>query len=221
MLAPAKQVNPIFTKRPSLEQRYYEVFNQDNVDIVNIRDTPITEVTETGLRTLEKEYDFDIIIYATGFDAVTGGFYQIDLKGKNSVSLRETWKNGTYTHLGMTIYGYPNLFFMYGPQGPSAFCNGPTCALTQSEWIRDAINYTEKNNYKRIRPTLEAQLGWKKYINDGANSTLLPIADSWYMGVNREGNKPKECLLYVYGANNYFKDISKEAENGYENFSFL
>ena len=221
ILAPAKQVNPIFTKRPSLEQRYYEIFNQDNVNIVNIRDTPITEVTETGLRTLGKEYEFDIIIYATGFDSITGGFYQIDLKGDNGVSLQETWKNGTYTHLGMTIYGYPNLFFMYGPQGPSAFCNGPTCALTQSEWIRDAINYTEKNKYKRIMPTLEAQLGWKKYIKEGANSTLLPIADSWYMGVNREGNKPKECLLYVYGANNYLKDISKEAENNYENFAFL
>lgn len=219
LLAPAKQVNPIFTKRPSLEQRFYEVCNQDNVDIVNIIETPITEVTETGLKTTDEEYEFDVIIYATGFDAVTGGFYQINLKGDNGVTLQDTWKDGTYTHLGMTINRYPNLFFMYGPQGPSAFCNGPTCALTQSEWIRDAIVYTDKHNHKRIMPTLEAQMGWKKYINDGANQTLLPIADSCYMGVNRE-NRPKECLLYVYGANNYLKDITKEAENNYENFAF-
>lgn len=197
LLAPEKQVNPIFTKRPSLEKSYYEIFNQDNVDIVNIREAPITEITETGLKTTEKEYEFDIIIYATGLDAVTGDFYQIDLKGDNGVTLQDTWRNGTYTYLGMTIHGYPNLFFLYGPQGPSAFCNGPTCALTQSGWIRDAINYTEKYNYKRIMPTLEAQLGWNKYINDGVNQNLLPVADYWYMGVNREGNKPKECLLYV------------------------
>lgn len=221
LLAPEKQLHPIFAKRPSLEQRYYEVFNQDNVNIVDIRETPILEITENGLKTSEKEYEFDIIIYATGFDAVTGGFYQIDLIGANGATLKDQWKDGTYTYLGMTIAEFSNLFFLYGPQGPSAFCNGPTCCLIQAEWIRDTIKYTEEHGYKTVTTTHKAQESWRKYINDGANKTLLPLADSWYMGMSREGKKPKECLLYVYGVNNYYKDINKERlENNYKNFEF-
>lgn len=221
LLAPDKQLHPIFTKRPSLEQTYYDVLNQDNVEIVNVKDEPILEVTNTGLITSEKEYEFDIIIYATGFDAVTGGFYQIDLTGKDGITLHEKWKDGTYTYLGMTIADFPNLFFLYGPQSPSAFCNGPTCCLIQSEWIRDTVDYTEKHDYKYIAPRDEAQFDWKEYINAGANKTLLPFADSWYMGVGREGKRPKECLIYVRGSNKYYEDINKERlENNYKNFIF-
>ncbi|CUM49408.1 uncharacterized protein AC631_05899 [Debaryomyces fabryi] len=161
--APDKQLHPIFTKRPSLEQTYYDVLNQDNVEIVNVKDEPILEVTNTGLITSEKEYEFDIIIYATGFDAVTGGFYQIDLTGKDGITLHKKWKDGMYTYLGMTIADFPNLFFLYGPQSPSAFCNGPTCCLIQSEWIRDIVDYTKKHDYKYIAPRDEAQFDWKEY----------------------------------------------------------
>lgn len=217
LLAPDEQLHPIFTKRPSLEQRYYEVFNQDNVDIVDLRKTPVTEVTATGLRTTEKNFEFDVIIYATGFDAVTGGFLQIDLRGANGLTLREAWADGTYTYLGMTIAGFPNLFFLYGPQGPSSFCNGPTCCSIQSEWISKAIEYSSNIN-KAIVPTEEAQQRWKKLVNDGVNKTLLPLADSWYMGVGRDGFKTKECLVYVYGTSNYVKDIKKESGAGYPNF---
>lgn len=221
LLAPEKQLHPIFTKRPSLEQTYYDVLNQENVDIVNCKNTPLLEVTETGLRTTEGDFNFDIIIYATGFDAVTGGFYQIDLTGKNGVTLHEKWKAGTYTYLGMTIADFPNLFFLYGPQSPSAFSNGPTCCLIQSEWIRDTIEYTENHDYKSITPSNNAQLDWKEHINTGANKTLLPFADSWYMGVNREGKRPRECLIYVFGSNTYYNDINREGlGNNYRNFIF-
>lgn len=218
LLAPEKQLHPIFAKRPSLEQRYYEVFNQDNVDIVDLRSTPVTEVTSSGLKTTEKVFEFDVIIYATGFDAVTGGFLQIDLRGSNGLPLKEKWSHGTYTYLGMTISEFPNMFFMYGPQGPSAFCNGPTCCSIQSEWISRTILHCEKEKKTSIVATEEAQQHWKKYINDGASHTLLPLADSWYMGVGREGIKTRECLMYVYGTRTYFKDLEKEIDDGYPNF---
>lgn len=218
LLAPEKQLHPIFAKRPSLEQRYYEVFNQDNVDIVDLRQTPVVEVTESGLRTTEAEYEFDVIVYATGFDAVTGGFLQIDLRGANGIALKDKWANGTFTYLGMSISEFPNLFFMYGPQGPSAFCNGPTCCSIQSEWISRTILQCEKDKRSSIVATEEAQQKWRNYINDGANRTLLPLADSWYMGVGREGIKTKECLMYVYGTNRYFEDLEREISEGYPNF---
>lgn len=220
LLAPDKQLHPIFAKRPSLEQTYYEVYNQENVDIVDMRLTPIVEVTEKGIKTSEREYEFDIIIYATGFDALTGGFYQIDLRGENGISIKEQWKNGTFTYLGMSIANFPNMFFLYGPQGPSPFCNGPTCCLIQAEWIRDIVNFTNKNGYSSVSATEEAQQKYRKYINESANKTLVPLADSWYMGINREDTNVRECLLYVLGVNNYYADVNKEKEEGYRNFTF-
>lgn len=218
LLAPEKQLHPIFAKRPSLEQRYYEVLDQENVDIVDLRATPVVEVTAGGLRTAEAEFEVDLIVYATGFDAVTGGFFQIDLRGANGVTLKEKWADGTYTYLGMSISEFPNLFFMYGPQGPSAFCNGPTCCSIQSEWIARTILHCEREKHTSIVATEQAQQNWRKYINDGASKTLLPLADSWYMGVGREGIKTKECLMYVYGTNRYFEDLEKEINTGYPNF---
>ncbi|KAK6455937.1 cyclopentanone 1,2-monooxygenase [Scheffersomyces xylosifermentans] len=222
ILVPDEPPHYIFTKRPCLETTYFESYNRDNVDIVDININSITEVTENGLVTKDgSSYEFDIIIYATGFDAITGGFYQMDLKGKNGITISEAWENGTYTYLGMGISQFPNLYFLYGPQGPTAFCNGPTCALIQGVWISELIDFTTKHGFKYNTPSLEAQNTWKKYIQDNANLTLLPYTRSWYMGANREGNKPRECLLYVRGVGNYYKDINKESDSGYPNFIFV
>lgn len=202
ILAPVleKQHHTFGTKRPSLEQRYYEVYNQDNVDIVPLKENPIDTFTETGIKMKNgDEHQFDVIILATGFDSVTGGLCQIDIKGTDGVSLADKWSKGTWTYLGMTTANFPNLFFLYGPQGkssapcllpimtvylgPTAFANGPTIVELQGDWIIDAIDYCNKNNKKTMDPTAQSEAGWTKHVAELCDITLFPGTDSWYMGV--------------------------------------
>src|SRR5271154_3107956 len=135
MLAPTEPVHPYGTKRPSLEQNFFEIFNQPNVSLVDLRKTPIERVTRSGIRTAAGEYELDILVLATGFDAVTGGLTSIDIRGIQGETLKEKWAKGVRAHLGMAVAGFPNLLFVYGPQSPNAFCNGPTCAEVQGDWI--------------------------------------------------------------------------------------
>ncbi|ODQ77492.1 hypothetical protein BABINDRAFT_41602 [Babjeviella inositovora NRRL Y-12698] len=214
LLAPTQPPYHILTKRPSLEQTFYEAFNQDNVDIVDLRNDSIVEFTETGIKTTAQEFDFDIVIFATGFDAVTGGFKLVDIRGQGGVRLEDKWKNGTFTHLGMTITKMPNFFFMYGPQGPCGFSNGPTSTTIQSDWAVRAIEYIEKNRRVYMVPTEEAENAWRKKVNDTASLTLLPLTKSWYMGSNVE-DKPVESLNYVGGLGPYLMDIAGAEKDGY------
>lgn len=133
ILAPVKQPYSFGCKRISLEQGYFEIFNKPQVHLVDVNETPIQEVTEKGIKTSEKEWEFDIIICATGYDAVTGGMTQIDVRGPSGESIRDHWKGGVYSYLGMSVSGFPNMFYTYGPQGPTSFCNGPTCAQLQGD----------------------------------------------------------------------------------------
>ncbi|RDL30701.1 uncharacterized protein BP5553_10046 [Venustampulla echinocandica] len=217
------------TKRPCLEQRYYEVYNQDNVDIINIKENPIDTFTEKGIRTADgKEREFDIIILATGFDSVTGGLVQIDIKGADGVSLADKWSKGTWTFLGMSTANFPNMFFLYGPQGPTAFANGPTIVELQGDWIIDAIEYTTKNNKKTIDPTAQSEAGWQvptsfcgvtKHVAELSDITLFPGTDSWYMGANIPG-KPREALNYSGGIPRYVRESQEVADKGYAGFTF-
>ncbi|ODQ80282.1 hypothetical protein BABINDRAFT_161247 [Babjeviella inositovora NRRL Y-12698] len=214
ILAPAESPYHIFTKRPCLEQWFYEIFNQDNVDIVDIKLDPITEFTATGIKTASQEFDFDIIVLATGFDAVTGGFDQIDIRGQGGVKLADRWKAGTFSHLGMTIAKMPNLFYLYGPHGPTAFSNGPSSTAVQADWIIRTVEFVERNDKGFIVPTEEAEKVWYKRVNDACNATLLPTTKSWYMGSNVPG-KRVESLNYVSGIPAYVKDIEEAEKNGY------
>jgi cation diffusion facilitator CzcD-associated flavoprotein CzcO len=225
MLAPTDPPHAICTKRPSLEQRFYEIFNQPNVELVQIADTnprvkatPIVEITETGIRTTEKTYEFDIIVLATGFDSVTGGLTQIDVRGKHGRTLREDWANGVQTNLGMSVPDYPNLFFDYGPQGPCAFANGPPAVEMQGDWIAAAIDHVEKQNKSRIEPTIEAGVKYAQLIRELAAATLFVKTKSWYMGANIPG-KAHEMLMYVGGLTRYKALIDEVANNGYEGFT--
>lgn len=204
-------------KRPCLEQRYYEVYNQDNVDIVNLKKTPILEFTEKGILTEAGEIEFDIIVLATGFDAVTGGLCQIDVKGTKGQNLKEKWSNGVYTYLGVCTADFPNMYFMYGPQGPTAFSNGPTCAQVQADWITDAIAFSEKNALKALETSHEAEQKYRHHVNALQDATLIPCVRSWYTGANVPG-KPIEALNYVGGIPNYMKEIDHEAETNYASF---
>lgn len=180
ILAPMEQPYAFGCKRISLENGYFEMFNQPNVTLVDVSDkgTPITAVTPSGIKTSEKEHEFDYIICATGYDAVTGGLKQIDIKGPSGKTLSEHWSDGTKTYLGISVSGFPNMFFTYGPQGPTALCNGPTCAQLQGDWIVEAMNHMKERGLKKIECTRKSEEDYKKLIWELANASLLPTVDS-------------------------------------------
>lgn len=174
LLAPELQPHSFGCKRISLENGYYEIFNQPNVSLVDVNATPVVEVTERGIRTTEKEWEFDYVVCATGFDAITGGLMQMDIQGPSSKSLAEKWKTGAKTHLGMSVAGFPNMFFTYGPQAPTALCNGPTCAEYQGDFILRAMNHMKKQGLQRMEAQVEAEEKWGETVRTFANASLLP-----------------------------------------------
>lgn len=217
-LAPKKQMSTFCSKRPSLEQSYYEVYNQDNVQLINVNEDPILEFTEKGIRTMEHDLEFDVIVLATGFDAVTGGLTQINIQGINGISLNNKWKSGVNTYLGVCTSWFPNMFFMYGPQGPTAFSNGPTCAQIQGDWITDALIYCKRNNLKYMYAAPEAEAAWRYHVNQLQDLTLLKGSKySWYVGSNIPG-KTVEALMYLGGIPKYLEEIGVEADSSYKNF---
>lgn len=215
-LAPTDPPHPFGTKRPSLEQWYYEVFNQENVELVDTQDDPIKEITATGVATAGAEFDLDILVLATGFDAFTGGLTQIDIVGTEGISLRQKWADGVKNHLGISVSGFPNMFMLYGPLSPSGLCNGPVCAEIQGEWIVSCLAYLRDNQLQRIEATVQAEDAWVAHVRELGDSTLFPQADSWYMGANIPG-KPRQLLNYP-SLPNYMEFSEQCAENGYEGF---
>ena len=216
-LAPTIPPHPFGVKRPSLERYYYEIFNQDNVDLVDLNETPIEKITARGVQTKDGEIEFDIIVMATGFDAVTGGLKQINIKGTDGETLKEKWDQGATTHLGLASAGFPNLLFLYGPQSPSGFCNGPSCAELQGEWIVNLLKDMRENGVKRYETTTAAEASWGEHMTELAGMTLFPMANSWYMGANIPG-KPRQLLNYPGGLPLYFEQCEAVASNNYEGF---
>ena len=187
--------HPFGTKRPSLEQWYYEVFNQDNVRLVDVREDPIESITPGGVRTASTHHELDILVVATGFDAGTGGLTQIDIRARTGEPLADIWRHGVETHLGLGISGFPNLLMLYGPQSPTAFWNGPTATEVQGRWVIECLSYLRENRLDRIEATAAAGVSWTKHMAEVAEATLLPRADSWYMGANIPG-KPRQLLFH-------------------------
>lgn len=217
-LAPTKAPHPFGVKRPSLEQRYYEVYNQDNVELVDLQATPIQRVTPTGVVTEDgTEHALDVLVLATGFDAVTGGITAIDIRSTKGESFAEAFANGTRTALGNATAGFPNLLYVYGPQSPSAFCNGPSCAELQGEWVVECLAYLRDNGHTRIEATAEAEQEWGDHVAGLTGATLFPFAKSWYMGANVPGKK-QELLAYPGGLPTYLQKCNESAAKGYEGF---
>lgn len=178
ILAPEIQPHAFGCKRISLENKFYEIFNQPNVSLVDMNATPIVEVTEKGIKTTEKLWEFDYVVCATGFDALTGGLNEIDIRGRSGQKLIDKWHKGVKTYLGLAVSQFPNMFFTYGPQAPTALCNGPTCAELQGEWIINAMNYTREKGLRSIEAKEQAEIQWAKGISTIANASLLPTAKS-------------------------------------------
>lgn len=199
-----------FPERPCLEQNYYEVLDRDNVDIVDISaksGNEIVEFTETGIKTKDgKVHEVDVVALATGFDITTGGMTNMGLKSINGTYLKDEWKASANTYLGTTISGYPNMFHLYGPHGPTLLSNGPSSVEVQGRWIRDAINLINRQRLKSINATPEATKEWKKRINELSDATLMPTTRSTYMGGSVPG-KAFEQVNYAGGVNQYKTEI--------------
>ena len=217
-LAPSEPLHPFGTKRPALEQDYYDLFNQPNVALVDLRATPIDRVTPHALHTQRETVELDILILATGFDAGTGGLTQIELIGTQGASLKQTFAAGVSTHLGLAVPHFPNLLMLYGPQSPTAFCNGPTCAELQGDWVVDCLSFARNNGHRRIEARTAAAESWRRRIDEVGQRTLFPAADSWYMGANIPG-KPRQLLNYP-AVQDYLRRIRAVADKGYSGFEF-
>ncbi len=206
-------------RRVPMETNYYEVYNQDNVELVDVKATPIDLVTERGLRIGERHFDLDVLICATGFDAITGAFDRIEFTGKNGVTLREAWADGPVTYLGMQTVGFPNMFTLVGPHNAATFCNIPRCIEQNVEWVADALAYMRDNNYECAEATEAAAASWTDHVYEMINMTLIPKADSWFMGVNHNlPNKKRTFLAYAGGAPRYREKCDEVAARGYEGF---
>lgn len=216
-LAPATKPHPLGTKRLSMEQGYYEVFNQDNVTLVDMKATPIERITADAVHTAVGSQDLDILIMGTGFDAVTGGILKIDLRGVNDSNLNERWADGLKTHLGMASAEFPNMFFLYGPQSPSGFSNGPSSIEVQADWLTDCLKYMRDNDFERIEAEYPAEKAWSEHCAEIVNATLFPKAKSWYMGDNVPG-KTREVLNYPGGIGMYAQHCQASAADGYSGF---
>jgi cyclohexanone monooxygenase len=207
------------TKRVPLETNYYEAFNRDNVELVNVRDAPIQEITPTGLRTHDGEYTFDVLVFATGFDAITGPIDNIDFRGRGGQLLREKWAEGPRTYLGLTSADFPNLFFITGPQSPSVLSNMPVSIEQHVEWISGIIEHMRERGLEFIEPTAQAEEEWTEHAQEVAYSTLFPESATWYMGANIPG-KPQVFLPYLGGVGPYRQKCDEVAANDYEGFAF-
>jgi len=215
LLAPLKAPHAWGTKRPCLEQTFYEVFNQPNVDLINVKESPIIRITPDGVETKnEGVIPVDVLILATGFDSVTGGILDIDIRNGAGVSIQDKWRPGTASYLGLSTAGFPNLYWFYGPQAPTAFSNGPTTGEIQGEWVADLMVRMRQGGKKRVEPSQPAEDKWTKDLQDQWYNSLMPPTDSWYQGANIPGKK-REPLNYFGGIPAYITALEASASNNY------
>ncbi len=210
---------PFGGKRVPLESGYYEVYNRDNVLLVDVREAPIECITPKGIKTRDAEYELDMIIFATGFDAVTGPLARIDIQGEGGQALKDKWADGPRTYLGIQSVGFPNLFTLIGPHNGATFCNIPRCSEQNVEWVTDCIRTMREKDLTRIAAAPQAEEAWTAHVNDSAEGTILSQADSWFMGANIPGKK-RTCLMYLGGPKAYRKKCDEVAEKDYEGFLF-
>jgi len=208
---------PLGTKRLCVDTDYYASFNRDNVTLVDLKKSPIEAIAPDGLRTREKAYALDSIVFATGFDAMTGALLSIDIRGLRGRSLRDKWAEGPRTYLGVAIAGFPNLFTITGPGSPSVLSNMIVSIEQHADWIADCVDYLRHQGRTAIEATAEAEDEWVQHVNEVGHLTLYPQANSWYMGANIPG-KPRIFMPYIGGVGVYRQKCDEVAAKGYEGF---
>ena len=211
LLAPKD--HPFGAKRIPMETDYYEVYNQPNVQLVDVRAAPIECITATGVKTADGEYPLDVIIYATGFDAITGELTRMDLRGEGGVSLKEKWADGPRTYLTLQTAGFPNFFMVNG----AVFCNFTRCAEVVAEWVSDCIGYMRDKGYKRIDADPQAEDRWTEHAASLTEGMLFTKTNSWFMGTNIPGKK-RGFLFYAGGAPLFREKVAEVASKGYPGF---
>jgi cation diffusion facilitator CzcD-associated flavoprotein CzcO/acetyl esterase/lipase len=205
------------TKRPCLDSGYFETFNRPHVRLIDLRKTPIVTITRSGIDTTKESLQFDAIVFATGFDAMTGALVAVDIVGRDGLSLKDKWAAGPKTYLGLMTVGFPNYFMITGPGSPSVLSNMMVSIEQHVEWVCDTISYMSRTGLEIIEPTETAEAGWVQHVNDCADITLFPTANSWYIGANVPG-KPRVFLPYIGGVDRYRKACDETVEQGYLGF---
>ena len=207
----------IGTKRLCLDNGYFETFNRDNVTLVDVKSAPIVSITPDGLRTEKQEYKLDALVFATGFDAMTGALLDMDIRGRAGDTLRDKWAAGPRTYLGLMTAGFPNMFFITGPGSPGVKSNMVSSIEQHVDWITDCLRHLQSNDVTSIEPDLQRQDRWVEHVNEVADATLYPLANSWYVGANIPG-KPRVFMPYVAGLDKYRVICDGIAAKGYEGF---
>ncbi len=204
-------------KRLCVDTNYYATFNRSNVTLVDVSDDPIKTITRVGLNTATREYAFDTLVFATGFDAMTGALAKVDIRGLAARTLQNAWKEGPKTYLGLAVAGFPNLFIVTGPGSPSVLTNMLPSIEHHVDWIADCIAYVDRKGVARIDATPEAQDAWVAHVNEVGDSSLYPTCNSWYLGANIPG-KPRVFMPYL-GFPPYAEKCREVADSGYDGFT--
>ena len=203
-------------KRMCLDTNYYETYNRPNVTLVDAGDAPIERITPAGIEAGGVEYEVDAIVFATGFDAMTGALLAVDIRGRDGLSLREKWVEGPRTYLGLGVAGFPNLFTITGPGSPSVLTNMIVSIEQHVEWIGDCLTYLRDHGHPAIEPTSDAEDAWVAYVGAIADFTVFPSCNSWYLGANVPG-KPR-IFMPLVGFPPYVEKCDEVVANGYEGF---
>ncbi len=210
--------HPFAAKRPPIDTDYFETFNAEHVDLVNLRATPIERITPHGIQTSAQEFALDAIVFATGFDAMTGSLLKIDIQGRDGVLLQDAWRAGPRNYLGLQVPGFPNMFTITGPGSPSVLCNMPPAIEQHVEWITACIAHLRTEGFDCIEASAQASDDWVATVNAAANATLLPSAThSWYLGANVPG-KPRVFMPYPGGFLRYRQICAEVVSKGYDGF---
>jgi cation diffusion facilitator CzcD-associated flavoprotein CzcO len=208
----------VMTKRPILEDGYFETYNRDNVTLVDLRADPIERFAPGSVVTRTGEHPIEMLVLATGYDAISGSMLRLNPKGRGGVRLRERWTDRFHNYLGMTIHGFPNLFMIHGPGSPGVFYNMPLGAERQIDWIGHFVRHLRERELGAVEPTIESEVAWAAEVSGLASATLFPRTDSWWTGANIEG-KPRGFSAYL-GGSIYYQRITDVAANDYRGFAF-
>ena len=211
---------PIGCKRPVIDIDYYQAFNRDNVTLVDLRQGGIERITQTGVQTSQGTFEIDALVYATGFDAMTGPLLRIDIRGRGGVTLKQRWEAGPRTYLGLQVHGFPNLFTITGPGSPSVLSNMFVSIEQHVDWVGDCIEHMERNELQTIEANANAEESWIAHVNEVASGTMFtaPSCNSWYLGANIPG-KPRIFMPYIGGVGEYRKKCDEVASNDYDGFA--
>jgi cyclohexanone monooxygenase len=211
--------HPLGTKRMLVDTGYYEIFNRENVTLVDLRRTPIERIVSDGVQTTEEHFDLDVLVVATGYDAITGPLLNLEIRGRDGLRLREKWENGPLTYLGVATEQFPNLFMITGPGSPCVLSNMLVSIEQHVEWIADCIAFMRARNLHSVEPCREAERQWAQTVHDVGHTTLYPTAQSWYTGANIAG-KPRLFTPYAGGVGTYRRLCDDVAARGYVGFEF-